>query len=151
MNNEFERKSSRRLGRSSYASIGASFHGRPAPGFHLGGSTSGFQIEGATKEDSRGPSTWDVHCQAGEIKNHDTGDVACDHYHRATGRMSCVQAYRFPVAWPRVLPQSRGPANEPGFAFYDWLIDELLTANIEPGCACIIWIFRRLSRILADG
>ena len=52
------------------------------PDFIWGVSTSSFQIEGATKEDGRGPSIWDVYCQNGEVKNHDTGDVACDHYHR---------------------------------------------------------------------
>jgi hypothetical protein len=107
------------------------------PDFIWGVSTSSFQIEGATKEDGRGPSIWDVYCQNGEVKNHDTGDVACDHYHRyredvALMKRLGVQAYRFSVSWPRALPQGRGYANEPGLAFYDRLVDELLAAGIEP-------------------
>ena len=114
------------------------------PDFIWGVSTSSFQIEGATKEDGRGPSIWDVYCQNGEIKNHDTGDVACDHYHRyredvALMKRLGVQAYRFSVAWPRVLPQGRGSANEPGLAFYDRLVDELLAAGIEPWLCLYHW------------
>lgn len=106
-------------------------------GFIWGVSTSSFQIEGATREDGRGPSVWDTYCASGRVANLDTGDVACDHYHRyaediALMRALGVQAYRFSVAWPRVLPQGRGAANEPGLAFYDRLIDALLAAGIEP-------------------
>ena len=114
------------------------------PDFIWGVSTSSFQIEGATKEDGRGPSIWDVYCDNGEIKNHDTGDVACDHYHRyredvALMKTLGVQAYRFSVAWPRVLPQGRGSANEAGLEFYDRLVDELLTAGIEPWLCLYHW------------
>ena len=114
------------------------------PDFIWGVSTSSFQIEGAAKEDGRGPSIWDTYCQNGEIKNHDTGDVACDHYHRyredvALMKLLGVQAYRFSVAWPRVLPQGRGSANQPGLAFYDRLIDELLAAGIEPWLCLYHW------------
>jgi beta-glucosidase len=71
------------------------------------------------------------------VANHDTGDVACDHYHRypediALMRRLGVRAYRFSVAWSRVLPQGRGAANEAGLAFYDRLVDALLEAGIEP-------------------
>ena len=114
------------------------------PDFIWGVSTSSFQIEGATREDGRGPSIWDVYGQKGEIKNHDTGDVACDHYHRyrediALMKLLGVQAYRFSVAWPRVLPQGRGSVNEPGLAFYDRLIDGLLAADIEPWLCLYHW------------
>ncbi|MFZ2157160.1 MAG: family 1 glycosylhydrolase, partial [Bradyrhizobium sp.] len=114
------------------------------PDFVWGVSTSSFQIEGATKEDGRGPSIWDLYCQNGEIRNRDTGDVACDHYHRyqedvALMQRLGVQAYRFSVAWPRVLPQGRGPVNEPGLAFYDRLVDELLAAGIEPWLCLYHW------------
>ncbi len=112
--------------------------------FIWGVSTSSFQIEGATQEDGRGLSVWDIYCRTGEIKNRDTGDVACDHYHRYredVGLMKAlgVQAYRFSVAWPRILPQGRGSANEAGFAFYDRLIDELLAAGIEPWLCLYHW------------
>lgn len=112
--------------------------------FIWGVSTSSFQIEGATREDGRGPSIWDVYCQNGEVKNHDTGDIACDHYHRypedvALMKRLGVQAYRFSVAWPRVLPEGQGAANAPGLAFYDRLVDELLAAGIEPWLCLYHW------------
>jgi beta-glucosidase len=112
--------------------------------FIWGVSTSSFQIEGAAHEDGRGMSVWDTYCQRGEITNHDTGDVACDHYHRygedvALMQRLGIQAYRFSVAWPRVLPQGRGAPNEPGLAFYDRLIDALLAADIEPWLCLYHW------------
>jgi beta-glucosidase len=114
------------------------------PDFIWGVFTSSFQIEGATKEDGRGPSIRDVYCDNGEIKNHDTGDVACDHYHRyredvALMKTLGVQAYRFSVARPRVLPQGRGSANEAGLEFYDRLVDELLAAGIGPWICLYHW------------
>ena len=114
------------------------------PDFIWGVSTSSFQIEGATQEDGRGLSVWDIYCRTGSIKNHDTGDVACDHYHRYredVGLMKAlgVQAYRFSVAWPRVLPQGRGPINEAGLAFYDRLVDALLADGIEPWLCLYHW------------
>src|SRR5574341_504186 len=77
--------------------------------FIWGVSTSSFQIEGATREDGRGLSIWDSFCAAGRVANRDTGDIACDHYHRyaedvALMKTLGVQAYRFSVAWPRLLP-----------------------------------------------
>jgi len=114
------------------------------PDFIWGVSSSSFQIEGATKEDGRGPSIWDTYCRTGQVNNNDTGDVACDHYHRykedvGLMRTLGVQAYRFSVAWPRVLPQGTGAANEPGLAFYDRLIDELLAAGVEPWLCLYHW------------
>jgi beta-glucosidase len=114
------------------------------PDFIWGVSTSSFQIEGAAREDGRGPSVWDTYGERGEIANHDTGEIACDHYHRyredvALMRRLGVQAYRFSVAWPRVLPQGRGAANEKGLAFYDRLIDALLEADIEPWLCLYHW------------
>ena len=112
--------------------------------FIWGVSTSSFQIEGATREDGRGPSVWDTYGQQGQIANHDTGDVACDHYHRYREDIGLmqrlgVQAYRFSVAWPRVLPQGRGTPNELGLAFYDRLIDAVLAAGIEPWLCLYHW------------
>lgn len=114
------------------------------PDFIWGVSTSSFQIEGAAREDGKGPSIWDVYCANGLVRNHDTGDVACDHYHRYpedVGLMKSlgVQAYRFSVSWPRVLPTGRGSLNEPGLAFYDRLIDELLAAGIDPWLCLYHW------------
>ncbi len=84
-------------------------------GFIWGVSTSAFQIEGATQEEGRGPSIWDSFCAAGRVANRDTGDQACDHYHRyrediALMRRLGVQAYRFSVAWPRLLPKGLSDA-----------------------------------------
>jgi beta-glucosidase len=112
--------------------------------FTWGVSTSSFQIEGATGEDGRGPSIWDTFCAAGRVANHETGDTACDHYHRypediGLMRELGVQAYRFSVAWPRVLPHGRGIANERGLDFYDRLVDALLAARIEPWLCLYHW------------
>lgn len=121
---------------------------RQAPGksgFVWGVSTSAFQIEGAAHTDGRGDSIWDAYGrQQGRIKNGDTGDVACDHYHRyaddiALMRDLGVDAYRFSISWPRVLPKGRGAANEAGLAFYDRLIDALLAAGIEPWICLYHW------------
>ena len=112
--------------------------------FVWGVSTSSFQIEGAASQDGRGPSVWDTHGQKGAIANHDTGDVACDHYHRYLEDIGLmqqlgIQAYRFSVAWPRVLPAGRGTPNERGLAFYDRLIDAILAAGIEPWLCLYHW------------
>jgi beta-glucosidase len=114
------------------------------PDFVWGVSTSSYQIEGAAQQDGRGPSIWDTFCRKGEIANHDTGDIACDHYHRyaedvALMRNIGIDAYRFSVSWPRVLPEGRGPANEPGLDFYDRLIDALLASGIEPWLCLYHW------------
>jgi beta-glucosidase len=115
------------------------------PGLLWGVSTSSFQIEGAAHVDGRGDSIWDSYCrQQGRVKDGDTGDVACDHYNRyaedvALMRDLGVDAYRFSISWPRILPRGRGAANEPGLAFYDRLIDELLAAGIEPWICLYHW------------
>jgi len=115
--------------------------------FVWGVSTLAYQIEGAAKEDGRGPSIWDVYSHVpGNVANNDTGDVACDHYHRcgediAIMRGLGVQAYRFSVSWPRVMPTGRGATNEAGLAFYDRLIDGLLEHGIEPWLCHYHWDF----------
>ena len=108
-------------------------------------STSSYQIEGAANEDGRGPSIWDTYShQPGRIANGDTGDVACDHYHRyredvGLMRELGIKAYRFSVSWPRVMPAGRGAANEAGLSFYDRLIDALIAAGIEPWLCLYHW------------
>ncbi|QCO05416.1 GH1 family beta-glucosidase [Azospirillum argentinense] len=114
-------------------------------GFLWGTSTSAFQVEGAAAEDGRAPSIWDSFCRLkGRVDNGDTGDVACDHYHRyaedvALMRDMGVGAYRFSISWPRVLPRGRGVVNEAGLDFYDRLIDRLLEAGIEPWACLYHW------------
>jgi len=115
------------------------------PGFLWGVSTSSFQIEGAARSDGRGDSIWDAYCrQQGRVKNGDTEDAACDHYHRYTEDIALmrdigVDAYRFSISWPRILPRGRGAANDHGLAFYDRLIDALLEAGIEPWICLYHW------------
>jgi beta-glucosidase len=107
-------------------------------GFRWGVATAAYQIEGAVAEDGRRPSIWDTfsHTQ-GKTAKGETGDVACDHYHRwrediAIMKSLGVNAYRFSIAWPRVVPDSDGPVNAAGLAFYDRLVDALLEAGIVP-------------------
>ncbi len=126
-------------------SVAKSSHKSVPRPFTWGVSTSSYQIEGAANQDGRGPSIWDSYCrQVGRVANGDTGDVACDHYHRyredvGLMRELGVKAYRFSVAWPRVLPKGRGAVNEAGLAFYDRLIDALLAAGIEPWLCLYHW------------
>jgi beta-glucosidase len=107
-------------------------------GFTWGVATSAYQVEGAVAEDGRGPSIWDTFSHtAGRIAGGANGDVACDHYHRwrediAIMRSLGVNAYRFSIAWPRVVPDGTGAANAAGLAFYDRLVDGLLEAGIVP-------------------
>ncbi|WP_328379574.1 GH1 family beta-glucosidase [Streptomyces sp. NBC_00440] len=106
--------------------------------FTWGVATAAYQIEGAVAEDGRSPSIWDTFSHLpGKIDNADNGDVACDHYHRwrediGLMKQLGVDAYRFSVAWPRVVPGGDGPVNEKGLAFYDRLVDGLLEAGITP-------------------
>ena len=117
--------------------------GLPAD-FIWGVSTSSFQIEGAALADGRGPSVWDTYCREGNVANHDNADIACDHYHRylediGLMRQLGVQAYRFSISWPRILPLGRGARNEAGLDFYDRLIDAILAAGIEPWLCLYHW------------
>jgi beta-glucosidase len=106
--------------------------------FAWGAATASYQIEGAWNTDGKGESIWDRFAHTpGKITNGDTGDVACDHYHRwpediALMRQLGLKAYRFSACWPRVLPTGCGQVNTAGLDFYDRLTDALLAANIEP-------------------
>jgi len=107
-------------------------------GFVWGAATSSYQIEGAWNEDGKGESIWDRFCHTpGHIANGDSGDVACDHYHRWQDDIRLMKelgltAYRFSVSWPRLLPEGRGRVNQAGVDFYQRLVDGLLKAGIEP-------------------
>lgn len=114
-------------------------------GFLWGVATSAYQIEGAWNEDGKGESIWDrfVH-RPYNVLNGDTGDVACDHYHRMPEDVTMMkelglQAYRFSISWPRVLPEGRGAVNEKGLDFYDRLVDNLLAAGILPNVTLNHW------------
>jgi beta-glucosidase len=107
-------------------------------GFHWGVATAAYQIEGAVAEDGRGDSIWDTFCRRpGVIQGGHTGEVAADHYHRWAQDVELmaelgITAYRFSIAWPRVQPDGKGPANAAGLDFYDRLTDALLAAGITP-------------------
>ncbi len=113
--------------------------------FVWGAATSSYQIEGAWDEDGKGESIWDRFSHTpGRIKDGDTGDVACDHYHRWAEDVALMEtlglhAYRFSVSWPRVLPAGRGAVNPAGLDFYDRLVDGLLEAGIEPFVTLYHW------------
>jgi beta-glucosidase len=113
--------------------------------FVWGAATSSYQIEGAASEDGRGETIWDVFCRTpGKVANGDTGDVACDHYHRYAEDVALMaslglKAYRFSVAWSRILPEGRGRVEPRGLDFYDRLVDALLTHNITPFVTLYHW------------
>ncbi|WNO71031.1 GH1 family beta-glucosidase [Streptomyces sp. AM8-1-1] len=115
------------------------------PDFTWGVATAAYQIEGAVAEDGRSPSIWDTFSHTpGAVDNGDTGDVACDHYHRwpediSLMRQLGVGAYRFSIAWPRIVPGGDGPVNPAGLAFYDRLVDGLLEAGITPFATLYHW------------
>jgi len=113
--------------------------------FTWGAATSAYQIEGAVGADGRGRSVWDDFCRLpGKVADGQNGDGACDHYHRwaedvALMRDLGLNAYRFSVAWPRVMPAGTGSVNAAGLAFYDRLVDGLLAAGIEPWVTLFHW------------
>ncbi|BCJ50634.1 beta-glucosidase [Actinoplanes sp. NBRC 14428] len=115
------------------------------PDFLWGVSTAAYQIEGAVHEDGRGASIWDTFSHSpGRVRDGDTGDVACDHYHRWEEDVELlaelgVGAYRFSIAWPRVRPDGAGPVNGRGLDFYDRLVDGLLVRGIVPVPTLFHW------------
>jgi beta-glucosidase len=114
-------------------------------GFLWGAATAAYQIEGAWNEDGKGESIWDRFTHRPyTILNGDTGDVACDHYHRMSKDVALMKAlglrtYRFSISWPRVLPQGYGQVNPKGLDFYDRLVDKLLAADILPNATLNHW------------
>ena len=114
-------------------------------GFVWGVATSAHQIEGAFREGGRGESIWDRFAAApGTIADGSDASVACDHYHRwredvGLMRRLGVGAYRFSIAWPRIVPDGSGPVNEAGLDFYDALVDALLESGIRPFVTLYHW------------
>src|SRR5208283_3362832 len=113
--------------------------------FYWGTATSAYQIEGAWNEDGKGESIWDRFAHSpGKIKNGDTGDVACDSYHRwrediALMRAMNLNSYRFSIAWPRIQASGSGAANAKGVDYYSRLLDALLEARIRPLVTLYHW------------
>jgi beta-glucosidase len=119
-------------------------------GFIWGAATAAYQIEGAWEEDFKGESIWDRFAHTpGKIEDGSNGDVACDHYHRwrediALMKRLGMQAYRFSISWPRILPfgsmpDSKGGVNQAGLDFYSRLVDGLLEAGIRPFATLYHW------------
>lgn len=119
------------------------------PNFTWGAAAAAYQIEGAWDADGKGPSVWDMLAeQKGKIWGNHTGQDACDHYRRYKGDVGLMkllelQAYRFSVSWPRVMPEGTGRVNEAGIGFYDRLVDELLAAGIQPWVTLFHWDYPR--------
>ena len=115
------------------------------PGFLFGAATSAYQIEGAADEDGRGPSIWDTFCQVpGAVTHADSGAIACDHYHRLDSDLDLLAelgltAYRFSIAWPRIVPDGTGTVNQKGLDFYRRLVDGLHVRGIEPAATLYHW------------
>jgi beta-glucosidase len=123
------------------------------PDFVWGAATAAYQIEGAVRADGRGESIWDrFSATPGKVRNGETGEIACDFYHRWESDVRLMQdlgldAFRFSIAWPRVLPAGRGAVNQAGLDFYDRLVDKLLAAGIEPYVTLYHW---DLPQVLED-
>ena len=115
------------------------------PGFLWGAATAAYQIEGAPAEDGKGRSIWDTFShQPGRTAHGDTGDIACDDYHRVDEDIALVAglnagAYRFSISWPRIQPDGRGSANPAGLAHYGRLVDTLLERGITPMVTLYHW------------
>jgi beta-glucosidase len=147
--------SRRRLLAASFGSLalGQSLRANPAfneeaafpADFVWGASTSSYQIEGAVDADGRGKSIWDVFSHTpGKVIGGDTGDVACDHYHRWRDDIELLArggftAYRFSTAWPRILPAGAGDVEPRGLDFYDRLVDGLIARGITPWLCLYHW------------
>src|SRR5487761_1107137 len=115
------------------------------PDFLWGAASSSYQVEGATREDGRAPSIWDqFSATPGKTYQGESGDIADDHYHRMPDDVALMAAmglgaYRFSLAWPRILPQGTGAVNEKGLDFYDRLVDTLLARGITPLATLYHW------------
>ena len=122
----------------THASVSPGPPPRFPSGFVWGAATSAYQIEGAVSEDGRGESIWDRFVSIpGNVAGGDTGDVACDGYHRYREDIRLMHelgltGYRFSISWPRILPVGTGRTNPAGLDFYDRVVDELLANGIEP-------------------
>ncbi len=114
-------------------------------GFLWGAATAAYQVEGAVAEDGRTASIWDTFSHTpGHVLGADTGDVACDHYHRYRDDVALMAglglgSYRFSVSWSRVQPGGSGKANQAGLDFYRRLVDELLARDIVPWLTLYHW------------
>ncbi len=113
--------------------------------FVWGAATAAYQVEGAASTDGRAPSIWDTFAATpGKVRGGDTGEQACDHYHRYADDVALMGdlglgAYRFSISWPRLFPDAGGGLNARGAAFYDRLVDELLATGVTPWVTLYHW------------
>ena len=113
--------------------------------FLWGAGSAAFQVEGAWNEDGKGESIWDVFCHTpGHIHNNETGDISADAYHRFEADLEQIKklgltSYRFSVSWPRVLPEGRGCVNQKGLAYYDNMVNRLLSSGVTPLITLYHW------------
>lgn len=113
--------------------------------FVWGTATAAYQIEGAYNEDGRGESIWDRFCHTpGMVENGDTGDIACDHYHRYEEDIKImkemgIKSYRYSIAWPRIFPEGKGKPNQKGLDFYKRITNLLLENGITPAVTLYHW------------
>jgi len=125
--------------------------------FVWGTATSAYQVEGAAATDGKGPSIWDAFTSIpGKIHKNETGEVACDHYHRFREDVQLMQemgvtAYRFSISWSRVMPTGKGEVNEAGIDFYSDLIDVLLEVGITPWITLYHWDLPLTLQLEDDG
>jgi beta-glucosidase len=114
-------------------------------GFTWGAATAAYQIEGAATEDGRGPSVWDTFSHTpGKVRGGDTGDVACDSYHRYAQDADLIKSlglstYRFSISWPRIFPTGEGPLNQAGLDYYKRLLDTLAERGISAAATLFHW------------
>jgi len=114
-------------------------------GFLWGTATAAYQVEGAVNEDGRGTSIWDTFSHTpGKVLHGDTGDIACDQYHRLEEDLDLMadlglKAYRFSVAWPRIQPEGSGSANQRGLDYYRRLVEGLRERSMEPMLTLYHW------------
>jgi beta-glucosidase len=115
------------------------------PGFTWGSASAAYQVEGAATADGRGPSVWDTYSHTpGNVRGGDTGDIACDSYHRYPEDVALMaelglNSYRLSISWPRVQPGGRGPANQKGVDYYKKLLDELAARDITAAVTLYHW------------
>lgn len=125
--------------------------------FIWGTATSSYQIEGASVKDGKGPSIWDAFCSIpGKIHNNENGDIACNHYENFKEDVQLmkkmgVKAYRFSIAWARIMPTGKGAVNKAGIQFYSDLIDELIKAGITPWVTLYHWDLPLALQLEDDG
>ncbi|KAI3848047.1 hypothetical protein MKX03_026832 [Papaver bracteatum] len=106
------------------------------PNFIFGAGSSAYQVEGAVNEDGRTPSIWDTYSHSGKLPNNSNADIAADQYHRYKEDVKLMKdtgldAYRFSISWPRLIPNGRGPVNPKGVEYYNNLINELISHGIQ--------------------